>query len=260
MRARNVKPSFFQNEQLAELPFEARLLFVGLWCMADREGRLEDRPKRIKMNVFPADSIDVEPLLDGLAAQGLIERYEAHGLLCIQIPRFVEHQRPHPNEQPSKLPSNQGEKSFAPRLEADGLNPSSLNPESSLFERANTDLRGRAETPPAANRATRLPDDFVLTPERRVVAEAEKLPADRTFLKFRDYWLAASGAKARKHDWDATWRNWCRSESDRNGGSNGTRKPSSQPRPSAVERVRLANEKWLRDGDETGGPGVVIDG
>jgi hypothetical protein len=130
-----VKPSFFQNDQLAELPFEARLLFIGLWCMADREGRLEDRPKRIKMHVFPADSIDVEPLLDGLAQQGLIERYEAHGVQCISIPRFVEHQRPHPNEQPSKLPtkvSNQGTKSVAPKLEADGLNPSSLNPECSL--------------------------------------------------------------------------------------------------------------------------------
>jgi uncharacterized protein YdaU (DUF1376 family) len=42
--------------------------------------------------------------------------------------------------------------------------------------------------------------------------------------------------------------------------TNGTGKQSYQPRLSAVERVRLANEKWLRDGDETGGPGVVIDG
>lgn len=128
-----MKPSFFQNEQLAELPFEARLLFVGLWCLADREGRLEDRPKRIKMHIFPADSIDVEPLLDGLESQGLIERYEAHGIACIYIPKFVEHQRPHQNETPSKLPtkvaspSHQGTQHFA-------LNPSSLIPESSLRE------------------------------------------------------------------------------------------------------------------------------
>jgi hypothetical protein len=132
-----VKPSFFQNEQLAELPFEARLLFVGLWCMADREGRLEDRPKRIKMNVFPADSIDVVPLLDGLESQGLIERYEAHGVECIHIPKFVEHQRPHQNEVPSKLPpkvtspSHQGTKDFALNPESPFLNPESpfLNPE-----------------------------------------------------------------------------------------------------------------------------------
>ncbi len=70
-------------------------------------------------------------------------------------------------------------------------------------------------------RATRIPDDFELTDERRIVAEAETLSAERTFAKFVDYWSAASGARARKHDWDATWRNWCRNEADRFGGSNG---------------------------------------
>ena len=46
-RARNIKPGFFANENLAECDPLARLLFAGLWCLADREGRLEDRPKRI---------------------------------------------------------------------------------------------------------------------------------------------------------------------------------------------------------------------
>ena len=62
-RARNIKPSFFTNEDLVELPFEDRLLFIGLWTLADREGRLEDRPKRIKMAVFPADNVDVDASL-----------------------------------------------------------------------------------------------------------------------------------------------------------------------------------------------------
>ena len=80
----------------------------------------------------------------------------------------------------------------------------------------------------ARKKATRIPDDFALTAERRLVAETEKLSADRTFAKFRDYWLAASGAKARKHDWDATWRNWCRNEADRFGaaGKSTSQKPS----------------------------------
>ncbi len=71
-----------------------------------------------------------------------------------------------------------------------------------------------ASTTRRAN-AIRIPEDFSLTDERRLVAEAERLPAERTFEKFRDYWSAASGAKARKLDWDATWRNWCKSEADR---------------------------------------------
>lgn len=236
MRARNVKPSFFQNEQLAELPFEARLLFVGLWCMADREGRLEDRPKRIKMNVFPADSIDIVPLLDGLESQGLIERYEAQGIACIYIPKFVEHQRPHQNEQPSKLPtkvasaSHQGTKDFA-------LNPSSLIPDSlnplplgeSAQQRAAAPV-AVTETPSAESRkdrATRIPADFVLTPERRVVAVAERLDPERTFAKFCNHWQAKGGQAARKVDWEATWRNWCMEDADRsrrNGAPAGERK------------------------------------
>lgn len=76
-----------------------------------------------------------------------------------------------------------------------------------------------------ADRATRIPDDFVLNEERRLVAEAERLPAERTFEKFRDYWRGASGAKSRKLDWEATWRNWCRTEADRGGNKvNGTGK------------------------------------
>jgi hypothetical protein len=65
-RARNIKPSFFTNEELVELPFSTRLLFIGLWTLADREGRLEDRPKRIKMAIFPADNIDVDAALGEL--------------------------------------------------------------------------------------------------------------------------------------------------------------------------------------------------
>ena len=79
--------------------------------------------------------------------------------------------------------------------------------------------KSQKRTRASARAATRIPTDFQLTPERRLVAEAETLHAERTFAKFVDYWRAASGAKARKHDWDATWRNWCRSEADRSRGS-----------------------------------------
>lgn len=64
------------------------------------------------------------------------------------------------------------------------------------------------------SRATRLPSDFQLTPERRLSAEKEGLAPERTFEKFCDYWRAVPGAKGKKIDWDATWRNWCRNDKD----------------------------------------------
>jgi hypothetical protein len=63
--------------------------------------------------------------------------------------------------------------------------------------------------------ATRLPRDFALDGNRIAYAISQGLDPERVLESFRDYWLAASGAKARKHDWDATWRTWCRTESTR---------------------------------------------
>lgn len=105
MRARNIKPGFFMNEQLAECSPLARILFSGLWCMADRDGRLEDRPLRIKALALPYDDVSVDDLLSELACHGLIKRYAAKGMRLISIPKFVEHQRPHPKEPKSVLPS-----------------------------------------------------------------------------------------------------------------------------------------------------------
>jgi len=104
-RARNLKPGFFKNEDLAECTPWARLCFAGLWLLADREGRLEDRPKRIKGELFAFDSIEVDPLLSELARGGFILRYEAtDGRGLIQVLHFSKHQNPHHREPESDLP------------------------------------------------------------------------------------------------------------------------------------------------------------
>lgn len=92
-RIRTVKPDFFKNEDLAELPVTARLLFIGLFCLADCEGRLEDRPKRIKAEIFPYDNIETNDLLTRLQSAGFINRYEVGDLKVIQVVNFLKHQR-----------------------------------------------------------------------------------------------------------------------------------------------------------------------
>lgn len=104
-RARNIKPGFFRDAALVELPIEARLLFPGLWTLADRAGRLEDKPKQIKMEIYPADSFDVDDLLRQLSDAGLIVRYEVDGKLFIQVKNFEKHQNPHRDEKPSTIPA-----------------------------------------------------------------------------------------------------------------------------------------------------------
>ena len=104
-RARNIKPGFFMNEDLAECDLAARLLFIGLWCLADREGRLEDRPKRIGAFVFPYEQYDIDNLLDQLAERGFIIRYQVDGKKYIQVVNFKKHQNPHVREAASEIPA-----------------------------------------------------------------------------------------------------------------------------------------------------------
>jgi hypothetical protein len=104
---RNIKPGFYANEDLAECSVWARLIFPGLWMMADREGRLEDRPKKIKGELLRFDSVDADPLLCELEARGFITRYKAAGTAYIQINNFAKHQTPHHREPESVIPSPQ---------------------------------------------------------------------------------------------------------------------------------------------------------
>lgn len=104
-RARNIKPGFFANENLAECDPLARLLFAGLWCLADREGRLEDRPKRIRAELLPYDTCDADELLNQLQAKGFILRYSHGEGRFIQVLKFGSHQNPHIKEAKSSIPA-----------------------------------------------------------------------------------------------------------------------------------------------------------
>lgn len=112
-----MKPDFFLDEDLAELPLWVRVLYEGLWCHADKEGRLEDRPQKLKAVIFPYDKYNVE---DGLAKLSLpkvhspkhspfIIRYEIEGERYIQILSWASHQSPHHTEKDSDIPAFNGE-------------------------------------------------------------------------------------------------------------------------------------------------------
>lgn len=108
MRARLIKPDYFKDEEVADLPPLARLLFVGLWCLADREGRLLDRPRMIRAEVLPYDNVDIDSLLDSLAGGQFIMRYQVGERRYIQIRTFLKHQQPHYKEPLSQLPAPDG--------------------------------------------------------------------------------------------------------------------------------------------------------
>jgi hypothetical protein len=76
-RRRHILPEWALDEQLCDLPAAVRLLHAFLPCYADRDGILEDRPRRIGFEVFPTDlGVDVGAMLDQLVAAGAVVRYE----------------------------------------------------------------------------------------------------------------------------------------------------------------------------------------
>lgn len=100
-RIRTIKPEFFTSEDICALSPLARLLYIGTWLEADREGRLAWKPKTLKTRYLPSDTCDIETVCGELTTQGVVVLY-GDGLAY--IPKFSEHQIVNPREGKSKLP------------------------------------------------------------------------------------------------------------------------------------------------------------
>lgn len=114
-RIRSLKPDFFEDEDLAQLPFEHRLVFAGLWCLADKAGRLFDKPVQIKAKLFSSDlseinkKVNIEKILSELNKKPFIKRYSVDDKKYIEIINFLKHQHPHFTEKESEIPPDNGE-------------------------------------------------------------------------------------------------------------------------------------------------------
>lgn len=105
-----MKPAFFRHERLQELEtkyatLRPMLVFQGLWTQADREGRFVWQPRQLKLDILPFVDFDMAEGLELLRANGFIERYEVSGRSYGYIPTWHEHQKPHHQEAPSRIPT-----------------------------------------------------------------------------------------------------------------------------------------------------------
>lgn len=100
-RIRTIKPEFFTSEDIVALSPLARLLYIAIWCEADKEGRMAWKPRTFKMRYLPADDCDIDALARELVASGLVRLY-GDGLAY--IPSFARHQHINPRESASVLP------------------------------------------------------------------------------------------------------------------------------------------------------------
>lgn len=106
-RIRSIKPESFDDEDLCALPFSHRWCYVGLMTQADRSGRMEDRPKRLKARLFPYDDVNMDAMLMDLARAGFIVRYVVTGraYIAIRPSSWAKHQYIRNNEPASTIPA-----------------------------------------------------------------------------------------------------------------------------------------------------------
>jgi hypothetical protein len=108
-RIRIVKPELFKHELLFEaetaskLPL--RLGFMALFSCCDRAGRFRWQPRRLKLEMFPHDDLDMTKVLDAFLNYGFIKKYQRGEVWYGCIPSWSRHQPIDPYEPESDIPA-----------------------------------------------------------------------------------------------------------------------------------------------------------
>lgn len=99
MRIRSIKPEFWSSEDIAALPWDDRLIFIGLWSYVDDNAVGRDNEKLIVADLFPLEDDPRETLarvsrgLQNLFERGFIVRYTVEDRAYLAIAKFPKHQR-----------------------------------------------------------------------------------------------------------------------------------------------------------------------
>jgi len=255
-RRRTLSPEFFSDEDLATLPFEARLLYAGLWCYADKEGRLEDRPKYLKAMLFPYDRLDVEKLLTHLATpqnpdrpgKVFIRRYQVDGRQLIDIPEFSKHQSPHHTEHNSRLPEFNGVLSVNGTLVVSKVQDAHYPISDPISDQGPEPPTKRGKT--QSKQKYPLPENFNLSAE--VVAWGTDKGYNRETLESHlEHFKDCARAKDYRYvDWDAALKNAIRSDWAKLGKSGTPTPPTPTSQPQLTQgqlAIRSAMRRQLAE-------------
>jgi hypothetical protein len=187
-RIRTIKPEFFTSDDICALSPLARLLYIGLWCEADRDGRLVWTPGVMKRRYLPDDACDIDVLGAELIARGLLRLY-GEGLAC--IPSFARHQHVNIREAQSKLPPPPGETQADLPLGRE---------EGKEREKEGTDGARACVLPPDWK-----PDDGDLAWAATARPDLDRAVLDAESERFRNH---AAANRRTAHRWGPAWRIW----------------------------------------------------
>lgn len=189
-RIRTIKPEFFTSEDIVSLPALTRLLYIAIWCEADKEGRLVWKPMTFKLRYFPADECDIKAMCDQIVSAGLVVLY---GNGYAYVPAFKAHQHINPRETPSQLPEPDAPVTRKPRVGTRQARDSDAQ-----GGREGKGREGDTRVPKA--RKISLPEGFAISERvRSWAAEKGHSHLDKQFEAFVSY---AKRKGAEYVDWD----------------------------------------------------------
>ncbi|NNM75039.1 hypothetical protein [Enterovirga aerilata] len=93
-RIRSLHPGQWTDESFVSCSAMARLLSLALRNLADDHGVFEWKPLGLKMQIFPADTVDLPALLSELVSSDQIREFEVDGKRYGAIRNFRKWQRP----------------------------------------------------------------------------------------------------------------------------------------------------------------------
>lgn len=259
-RSRNIKHSFFTNDELAEIDPLGRLLFIGMWTIADYKGDFEWREKRIKASLMPYDNCDIKKIAINLDKSGFIRFYSDGERVFVRVVNFTKHQNPHKNE---KLKGSEIPEFTAVMRQAIDLEGLTINRD---LSRLNQDYFASDR----ADSCSLIPDSCSLIDDPRTPDQVgTKVPGEqkkkKRFTKptiedisnycaernnkvnptlFFDHY-ESNGWKVGKNpmkDWKASIRTWEQKQSESNQQS----RANSGRKLSVAERATEARKDWER--------------
>lgn len=221
-RIRTIKPEFFTSSDICSLPPLARILYIALWCEADREGRLVWNPATFKIRYLPGDSCKIDQLCASLVDARLVMLYESDGEQLAYIPSFTIHQQVNNRESPSRL--------NAP--------PEDLTRQARVRHASVTPHEGKGKEG-KGSLTTNIDEGWVVPSEW--IEEAAKKKPGVDWKTEAERFVSNHLAKGSKFkDWKQAWWTWVNSPYPKSviGGSNANIQQRSKL--SAVERVEQA--------------------
>ena len=212
MRIRTIKPEFFHHEAIFELEkstnLPLRLAYIGLWCVADREGRFKWEPRRLGVQILPYDGVDFSRVLDALTTRAFIVKYAVNDVCFGVIPSFTTHQVINNRESASVLPEPPAEllKSLGnPRVHDASTTRESRDEHAGSGEGKGREGKGKEgvgakQIPPLREDMDAYAQEIGLVPEE-VDAFVDHFTANG--------WRVGRGGQPMK-DWKAAMRTWKR--------------------------------------------------